>query len=75
MALVIISQRLLRVLLRSRLRGSADDRLRGAVPPQQQQRDLGVDVATDERLACVTGQAAEVEALREGARGRPLDLA
>ena len=74
MALVIISQRLLRVLLRSRLRGSADDRLRGAVPPQQQ-RDLGVDVAPDERLAWVARHAAEVEALREGARGRPLDLA
>ena len=58
------------MLLGCRLGRSTDDRLLQL----QLQGKLGVDVSPDEHLAGVAAQAAEVDALREGAGSGALDF-
>ena len=60
------------MLLRRRLGRSTDDRLQEEIIPHQ--GELGVDVSPDEDLEGVASQAAEVDALGEGAGHRAFDF-
>ena len=60
------------MLLRRRLGRSTDDRLQEEIVPHK--GELGVDVSPDEDLHGVTSQAAEVDALGEGAADTSLDI-
>ena len=60
------------MLLRRRLGRSTDDRLQEEIISHY--GELGVDVSTDEDLHGVTTQAAEVDALGEGAADTSLDI-